>query len=743
MTRTRVLVVDDEPHALAGFRRGLRQHFDVVTATSGQDGLDLLDRQGPFSVVVSDMQMPGMDGIQFLNQVRQRAPDIVRVMLTGQGDLQTAVAAVNHGQVFRFLTKPCTPPILVAAITEAEEEYRRHAVVRGELARLQAERRHISSVIETIADAVLRLDGQGCIVSGNPAVERLFGFAQNEFIGCRLDRLLPELTPESVRPAADGTTAAVETDARHRDGRTFRVELTLGGADADAGLTAIVHDISAEKRAEEALLRHASHDPLTGMANGRVMRSRLFDAVAEAGEADVTTALIVVELQAMADINETFGHDAGEAVLAEMASRLTRCAPQQDQTARIGGAEFAVLISPVVAEDDFGVWLRNLVDALAPSVTVDGQSIPVTASIGAAVGAGRSVSADRLWKEAVLAARRAGKTARTNFCLYDEGLDGGVANRRHLERALACALEREQLSLAYQPLIHLQSGEIAGFEALMRWTHPSLGSIPPDTFIPLAEASGMITPFGEWALAAACAEARRWREAGIGEIRIAVNISARQIGDGKLVRMVETCLDRTGLPPHALELEITEQTAVSEGDDVIAELTELNRLGVRLAIDDFGTGYSSLRYLRQLPVHRLKIDRSFIRNLPDNAQDRAIVKTVISLARSLTLEVVAEGVETAAQAHLLNELGCTEAQGYLFSRPLPPKRVPEWIASHRRALPGAATTAAGPPSRQPAHGSEILGINDGQGDRGGAAAPTVESPLAKRGNRRDGIDRRA
>ncbi|TVR81988.1 MAG: EAL domain-containing protein [Rhodospirillales bacterium] len=707
MTRTRVLVVDDEPHVLAGFHRGLRHHFDIVTAASGPEGLDLLERQGPFAVVVSDMQMPGMDGVAFLNQVRTRAPEIMRIMLTGQGDLQTAMAAVNHGQVFRFLTKPCAQPNLVAAISDAAAEYCRHALVRRELVRLEAERRHISLVIDTLAEAVIGLDSVGCIVSCNQAVERLFGLGQTELAGQCLSRLIPDLDPRQLHvPASDGKVAALETEGCHRDGRRFPVELVLGADHEreDRAGTAIVRDISAERRAEEALHRNSSHDALTGVANGRVMRGRLLDALARDGERGQATGLAIVDLRQVGEINEAFGHDAGDAVLSETAERLKRNTSHPDQVARIGNTEFAILLPAVAGEDALRALLGGLVDVLAAPVPVDGHKIPCIASIGATLNTERHAPADRLWQEATLAARRARETPRTTFCLYHERQDGGVARRRDLERALASALDQGQLSLAYQPLIHLPSGEIAGFEALMRWTHPSLGTIPPDIFIPLAEANGLIIPLGEWALATAAAQTLCWQHEGLGEFRVAVNISAQQIGGGKLLATVRQALARSGLPPHALELEITERTAVQEGDDVIAELVRLDELGIRLAIDDFGTGYSSLRYLRQLPVHRLKIDRSFVRNLPDDGEDRAIVEAVLVLARSLKLEVIAEGVETPAQARLLAALGCREAQGYLFTPPLPPAQVPGWIAEHRRA--SATAESSGSASAFDAHAAE-------------------------------------
>ncbi len=450
----------------------------------------------------------------------------------------------------------------------------------------------------------------------------------------------------------------------------------------------VVQDVT-ERRALEARLQHqALHDALTGLPNRTLLLDRAGQALARSRRGGPPFAVLFLDLDNFKTVNDTLGHDAGDRLLVTIAKRLRAVLREHDTLARLGGDEFAAVLESAPDADTAAQMAERLAAALEAPVTLGGQEYRVSTSIGVVVNQERHERPEDLLRDADVAMYRAKESGKARYALFDPTMQAGVAARLTLDRDLRRAVERGEFALAYQPIIDLRSGKVAKLEALLRWYHPERGLIAPDEFIPAAEDSGLIRHLGRWVLAEACRQARLWADQGV-VVPIAVNLTAQEFQQPSLVAEVAAALAGAGLAARWLRLEITESLAMRDAAATVATLAALRALGVLVAIDDFGTGYSSLAYLKRLPVDVLKIDRAFIDGLGDglgaDPEDTAIVEAIVTLAHTLGLSVVAEGVETAAQAAQLRRLGCDYAQGYHFARPMPPAEVLPLLASRRHA----------------------------------------------------------
>jgi diguanylate cyclase (GGDEF)-like protein len=402
-----------------------------------------------------------------------------------------------------------------------------------------------------------------------------------------------------------------------------------------------------------------------------LFQDRLRQALAEARRHNWQAALLLLDLDHFKDINDTLGHTAGDRLLMEVARRLDACVRASDTVARLGGDEFALILIELRRPEDAAVVARKAVRAIAECFRLENQEVHTTASVGITIYPTDSDDPDQLLRDADLALYRAKAEGRNTYRFYAAAMGAQVEARRALERDLRLALERGELGLHFQPQLDLAAGRIDGAEALVRWRHPSRGNVPPSEFIPLAETSGLIVPLGAWALQEACRQARAWRDAGLPPITMAVNLSLAQCRNGDLAHTTGRALRASGLEPRWLELEVTESLFLYPDNGHVDGLQRLRKQGVRVSLDDFGTGYSSLGRLRQLPVDKIKIDRSFVAGVGRDPDSEAIVRAVIRLGRSLGLRVVAEGVETNVQCAFLQAEGCHAAQGFHIARPLP------------------------------------------------------------------------
>ena len=425
------------------------------------------------------------------------------------------------------------------------------------------------------------------------------------------------------------------------------------------------------KQAEERVLRLAHYDELTGLPNRNMFNQQLTRALAQARRHDKPLAILFVDLDRFKNINDTLGHEAGDRVLKEIAGRLRGCLREVDTIGRLGGDEFVVLIEELPQPAQVAVVAQKILAAVAKPFVLDAQEFHITASIGISTYPADSEDMQSLLKNADISMYRAKEQGKNNFQFYSAQMNVHTLERLAMESDLRRALQRNEFVLHYQPKVDIASGRICGVEALVRWQQPGKALIPPAQFIALAEETGLIVPIGEWVLKTACVQNKSWQDRGLPRLRMAVNLSARQFAQENLVQDVARVLGETGLAPAALELEITESMVMSNPQRAVKLLDKLKAMGIHLSIDDFGTGYSSLGYLKRFPLDSVKIDRSFIQDLPGDRDDAAITEAIIAMAHSLSLKVIAEGVETGEQLRFLRKHGCDEMQGYFFSRPLP------------------------------------------------------------------------
>jgi diguanylate cyclase (GGDEF)-like protein len=433
----------------------------------------------------------------------------------------------------------------------------------------------------------------------------------------------------------------------------------------------------------------ANYDPLTRLPNRSLLCDRLQHAMARARRSGSTVALLLLDLDRFKTINDSLGHEVGDRLLLEVANRLQGFVREVDTLARFGGDKFAIILEEVADLQKVVRVAQKVLSELSRAMTLDEFQLYVTASIGVSFFPNDGADLESLLQHAEAAMYRAKETGRNNYQFYRPEMNARTRERLLLENSLRQAVEKQQLILFYQPKIDLSSGQMTGVEALLRWRHPDLGMVSPVDFIPLAEETGLIVPIGEWVLRTACDQAKTWQRSGLPPFRVAVNISGHQFRQADFVDMVEGVLAQTGLNPQWLELEITESVVMENVEETILTLTALKARGMHLAIDDFGTGYSSLSYLKRFPITSLKIDRSFINEVGTDPNDAAIASSVIALAQAMSLEVVAEGIETEEQLRFLVARGCTEGQGYLFSRPVPPVELELFLTgwTKERGLP--------------------------------------------------------
>jgi diguanylate cyclase (GGDEF)-like protein len=429
------------------------------------------------------------------------------------------------------------------------------------------------------------------------------------------------------------------------------------------------------KRAEKRIRYLATHDGLTGLPNRAMFNEFLEHSIKAAERKGCKCAVLFVDLDRFKVINDSLGHAAGDALLVEVAHRLRGCVRESDVVARLGGDEFVVIVDEIGNRDQIAVLARKILSKLIPTLNLAGHECRTTGSIGIAIFPDNGSDAHTLTKNADMAMYLAKEEGKNDFRFYSSEIKSQSIERLMLETSLRHALELNQFSLHYQPKIEAATGRINGVEALLRWTHPDLGSLAPMKFIPLAEETGLIIPIGRWVLRTACAQNMAWQREGLPAIAMAVNLSPRQFQDDHLLHDIDDALKETGMPSRLLQLEITESMVMLNVSRAIKVLDAIQSRGVRLAIDDFGTGYSSMSMMKQFPIDTLKIDRSFVRELADNAEDRAITTAIISMGKALGLTVVAEGVETTEQDAFLRDHSCDELQGYLFSKPVPAEAI--------------------------------------------------------------------
>lgn len=548
------------------------------------------------------------------------------------------------------------------------------------LRRLADEKMRLAAkVFENTSEGVLVTDPNGVIVFTNQAFQEITGYSDADVLGKTPNILSSgqhkqEFYQQMWQSLLEKGEWQGEIWNRRKNGEVYPEWLTLSAIKDIAGKTvqyaALLSDLTTRKQNEDRIKHLAYHDALTGLPNRYLFLDRLTLALTRALRHEKRLAVLFLDLDRFKDVNDTFGHTVGDQLLQEVGRRLQSCVREEDTVARMGGGEFTVLLPDIEKEETEEVANRIL-EMFGQPFFLEGEELILTPSIGIAMASDKGMDAQTILRHADMAMYKAKENGKNTYGLYQSELSVQVHNRLTLEQRLRKALEREEFVLYYQPQVDVASGKLMGIEALLRWQHPEAGLIPPLRFIPIAEETGLILPIGEWVLRTAIAQNVAWQRNGLPPLRIAVNLSVRQLQQEDLVKQVAEILQDEGMEGRWLELEITESVAMQNVGLTSRVLSQLKGMGIHIAIDDFGTGYSSLNYLKRFPIDTLKIDQSFIRESLYNSENEAIVSTILGLARNLNYCAIAEGVENEAQLEFLKEKECDGFQGYFISRPLP------------------------------------------------------------------------
>ncbi|MDH3744922.1 MAG: EAL domain-containing protein [Acidobacteriota bacterium] len=706
-----VLVVDDEPVMRVLARESLQQFgFEVIEAENGEEALSVFDELRP-DLLLLDVKMPVMNGFETCKCLRASAAGRFTpvLMMTGLDDISAIEQAYETGAT-DFINKPINWVILGHRVEYMLRASRFAEELRDSQTKL-ANAQRIASL------GYWELDFATEELTYSNEICEIFGVTREE-LGNRIDSLLDRVHADD-RIAVDEFRRIL---GERRDGGEleYRIVKPQGGVscvrqqvefvrDENGNVvsgTGTLQDISERRDAEEKIRLLAHYDSLTGLPNRELFLERLDIALATAKRHERMTAILFLDLDRFKRINETLGHSAGDLLLSEVAARLVRCVRSTDVlsrasagepaqlVSRFGGDEFVVMLSELTRIEDAATVARRMVVALKESFSIAGQEVFAGASIGIAINPYDGDSVEALVKNADTAMSFAKSEGTDSYRYYTQSMNAKALERLALETSLRGALERDEFELHYQPQLDLASGRVLGAEALVRWNHPEEGLLLPGAFITLAEESGLILPVGDWVLEEGCRQAKEWHDAGHTSLRVAINLSSRQFDRWSFPGTVAEVLERTGVEPGLVDLELTESALMKE-EETTKALGALKEYGIRVSIDDFGTGYSSLAYLMRLPLDALKIDRCFLEGVPYDTDQAALVDAIMAMARSLKLDVIAEGIENEAQLSFLRKRGCRNGQGFLFSKALPANEFLEYLKRSENETSPSVRSLAG------------------------------------------------
>ncbi|MGH8807814.1 MAG: two-component system response regulator [Noviherbaspirillum sp.] len=728
-----ILMVDDTPANLAMLAHVLEEHgHQVLVAQDGEEALQRVQFARP-DLILLDVMMPGMDGFETCRRLKAQPElhSVPVIFMTALSDHSDKLAGFDAGGV-DYVTKPFQIEEVLARVNthlslrstqqrlaernrqlqdevtlrqriesylqsaydllEERVEQRTDELAQanaqltteiGERIRVEDDLRRnearIQRLVESNIIGIYFWDFSGVIPDANDAFLRLLAYTQEDLRDGKI--LWKNIASQEYEPAYaraleelrhNGSFTPYETEYVRKDGS--RVPLLVGGAfinsTQDEGV-GFVLDLTERKLAEERIRYMADHDALTGLPNRALLQDRLHQALAHAQRGNTQVAVLFIDLDYFKHINDSLGHQVGDKLLQTVAERLHKCVREGDSVARLGGDEFVLVLTLVNDSVDAALVARKVLDAVDASCHVGDHELHVAASIGISMYPEDGSDVDTLMRTADTAMYYAKEKGRGNYQFFTPALNKAAQRRHAMSNALRHALLRNEFTLHYQPQVDLESGKIFSAEALLRWRRNGEAPISCHEFITIAEETGQILPIGEWVLRQACRQLRQWHDLGFPNMVMAVNLSPRQFFQPNFLNMVRDILDEAGVPASQLDLEITETILMQRTEDNVATLKRLSAMGVKLSVDDFGTGYSSLAYLQRFPVDALKIDRSFVSGIGQDSNDTALVTAIISMAHSLRLKVLAEGVETPEQIRFLQAHGCLSAQGYYYSAAVP------------------------------------------------------------------------
>jgi diguanylate cyclase (GGDEF)-like protein/PAS domain S-box-containing protein len=681
----KILIVDDQPVNVQLLEYLLTNTgYTAISSTTDPRTVVGLHEQQCYDLIILDLHMPGMDGFEVMAALKPLEAQAYLPVLVVTADPDKKLAALDAG-ARDFVSKPFDPLEVLTRIRSMLEVRLMHREAKNYSARLErtvrertAELQRFRSAMDATADAIFLIDaGSMALVDINDGACRMLAYERRDLLQLELARFMPDWSAAhgaSIVTALRASRAPqlAEAELVRQDLVQVPVEMAWQLQDMDDGhmLIAVARDVSERRAAQERLKRLAQYDSLTGLPNRSLFYQTLADAIALAEDKQWRIVVLFIGLDRFKNINESFGVAPGDDVLRQFSNRLVQCVRIRDTAGRLGGDEFGLILTMTREQHDALHVVNEVREALRAPFDLGGYTAALTASIGVAMYPDDATEPDTLIKYADTAMERTKQAGRDGYRFFTAGMNEQVVERLNLELALRQALENGEFVLFYQPKVDLHSGRISGAEALLRWYRPGVGIVHPTDFVPVLEETGLIVQAGTWIIDAACAQIASWTASKTGPVRIAVNVSSRQFVEGDLYAEVEGALARHGVDPSLLELELTESALMTNAERTIGILQQLKALGVKIAIDDFGTGYSSLAYLQRFPLDKLKIDIAFVRNITTNPNDAAIALAIISMAHSLKLSVVAEGVEARGQLEYLRRNRCDEIQGFYFSAPL-------------------------------------------------------------------------
>ena len=677
----KVLIVDDDPASVQALSALLEDLGPtIITATSGMEALrKVLEHE--FALILLDVRMPELDGFETASLIRSRKRSYRTpiVFLTGKSAEDTYVFKGYEVGAVDYMVKPVVPEILRSKVMIFVDLYRKNVEIMHQREEL---RRAAKASAKRFYDLVQGLDA---IVWERDAIEYQFTFVSQQaesILGYEVDDWLEDknfmskiIHADDLQNAKEVYTKTLDSwdsqevvyRARRADGAVIWVRDTVRVVRDERGcpiqLRGVMVDISAHKEAEHRLAQMAHYDALTGLPNRNLLEDRLREVMARRpATGNEISAVLFLDLDRFKFINDTMGHDVGDALLRSVAKRLRGCIREHDMVARLGGDEFIAVVDRISSLDEAAAVAEKILGRLARPVSIGGVEIFVTCSIGVSVHPADGADAESLVKNADMAMYAAKELGKNTYQFYRAEMNRDLVARQELEQALHQAMQGNEFVLHYQPKFDLRTGHVTGCEALLRWHRPGAGVVEPKAFVPVLEETGLIVQVGDWAIRTACEQGMRWRNQGKSPLKISVNLSRLQLKQDGLLDRVQRIVEETGMDPTLLELEVTESMVMENVERAAKVLRELGETGISITIDDFGTGHSSLSVLKNLPIHGLKIDRSFVRDLPGE-DDACIAVAIVSMAKSLGMQVIAEGIENRAQLELLREQGCDAGQG--------------------------------------------------------------------------------
>ncbi len=715
----RLLLVDDEPRLLSSLYELLRvqDSYQLVTAATGAEALAHLNRQ-QFDLLLLDLRLPDMSGHDIMDFVNAREIDCDVIVMSGEAGIEAAIGALKRG-AYDYLRKPYNPPELIKTVENALQK-RRLAVENMRIAqRLENSEKMYRYLVDSSPDIIYTLNHEGCFTFVNDRAYQLLGYSRDELIGRHYSLLVHEEDQERARyvfnerrvdeRASRNVELRLKCNNSAAGDRTFSntlmtislnaIGMHVPGEEVSRheffGTYGVARDITDRKRAEEMISYQAYHDILTDLPNRILFKDRLGLAVIQAKRKLTELAVMFIDLDRFKLVNDTLGHVKGDELLQQAARRLKECLRKGDTLARHSGDEFTIVLPELRDRADARAIADKFQEVLQSPFDLDGHVVHISASIGIAVYPNDGESIEELLRHADIAMYQVKAQGKNGHSFYHPSMQDMSHQKIALEQSLRKALENNELEMYYQPQVDMASGRIIGAEGLMRWNHPSRGLLSAGEFLPFAEENGLMLPISDWMIGALCRDLLLWNAAGADNIRLSLNLSPQYLDRGDFFEKMRNALVRYQISPSQIEVEITENICIRNPQYAIEQLNKLCQLGVSVAIDDFGTGYSSLSYLHRFPIHTIKIDQSFVKEIHDEHGHYPVILAIISIARGLGLHLVAEGVETEVQARYLAANGCATMQGYLYHRPIALSTFMETLAAQNQADAPAVAVQAG------------------------------------------------